>query len=408
MEIRTDNKLKMVVYFLLFFVIARPGYISYITSDSRIKTVFTVIEMAAYVYIMIMWLFNRRISSMLIMALFMYGIIILSTFMHGGSVYEALRENMRFVFMVMLADNEKDDIDGLWRICIIYLSLMIVLNFISILAFPNGMYDSSSILNGQRIGTQKMYFFGAQNTIGKYIIPLLFFMADSDFRNKERLGIGFYIMSVIGIISLVMMEALTPLMAVIIMILMLICSPWIRNFKPRIFNIYLLIGIIAVFFVLFVILNSTGAMSSFFIKDVLGATTTFNGRTPIWTRIIERIAAKPILGYGYMSQIDFRVFSGLLVASDAHNYLLTIGIYGGLIAMGTFLIIILSTAGSIRTRQFDYPGITLTAFMFALLIMMMFEDVTIKFNWIILGYAFWIRSEDIRENEVIRWRFYHA
>ena len=413
LEISLKNNKRLILLIAMLFFIAKPGYISNISSGTFFGRLLIAGECSVYLFIVLKWIYNRKISLIFMSAALMYGLVLVSTVYNGGGLVSALKSIMGYIFMIMLMDNEIDNAEDLWRAGIIYLSLMICINFITIIIFPEGLYVGTSIYNGQTITTQPGWFFSVTNGLGKYVLYLLFFKADYDFRRYSKLTPMFFILAVISMVSLIIMQSQTSIFAAAAMLFILICAQLIKKMKPVLFSIYYLMGVLVVFFVLFVMLPSVGVVSGSFVAEVLGSSEAFHGRTPIWKSVIERILKRPVLGYGYISKESFRYLADSQAAVDAHNYYLTLGVFGGILAIIVFMFIIFIAIRSVSSKQYEYSGIVVTSFLFAFFLTMMFENTTSKLYWIIITYAFYLgKKQEMIEgnrymyNDRIGWSLY--
>ena len=389
---------KTLLYILMLFFIATPGYFRG-ENGTAMDYFLLVGEFVTYFFILLVWL-HKKLSSFLVLAILMYGTIILSTYLNGGNVLLAIRIEVRYIFMIMLIDNEGKKIDCLWKACVIYLTIMVVINAIAILLFPNGIkyaYDGS-LMQGQ---TQ--WFFDSKNGLGKYLLCLLYFKSDMDFRNLGKLSKGFYVIAFICVASVIVIWSATSIVTVCMMIILIVFAGLIKEKKYKLFNIYLSLGIVAGFFILFILFQQA-SMFGYFLTEILKKNITFNGRTPIWANSIARLMEKPILGYGYLNSSGFRALIGRSAASDAHNYFLTLGIYGGFVAIVLFLLILILAMKAIRRRQYEFSGITLTAFSFSFFLTMLFENTSMRLYWFVLAYAVYmgVEPEKRKHRMVIR------
>ena len=101
---------------------------------------------------------------------------------------------------------------------------------------------------------------------------------------------------------------------------------WFRKFLKARYVLYAIVG----GFVAVVLLRSSILEP---IVTALGRNITLTGRTVIWDKTLERIREKPVLGWGMYTGEDFdRIIlnSGLL---NAHNWLLMLTFYGGILAL---------------------------------------------------------------------------
>ena len=378
------NKKILFGMLILFFLIP-SAYLSR-QVNIFVRYFFMLGRFSIYLYVFIIWLKKRRLTPTLILFACMVSIIILSTWLNDGDIIGAIAYRVDDLVIIMWMDAEIDDFDSFWNACILYLAIMIVINFITILAFPTGMYDSYVNYNAELITGQTTWFYANKNGLGKSILYLLFFCAERDLNIYGKLTKLFYFFSVVSIISLIAIWSAASLVTTIVMIAIILFAKMIHKYRFKLFNLKLFFAIIAGLFIFIIILQRVDVFASF-ITVVLKKSLTFNGRAPIWINAIMRIGKKPLLGYGHLSGAEFISLIGRAPATDAHNYFLTLVINGGFIALLFFLIILLMVIYSIKKYQYEYSGITLSAFLFSFFILMLFENTSTILYWVILDYA---------------------
>ncbi len=400
MEIRLENKARVLLYFIMFFILARPVYFSNIFRNGSFeRTVWSVLEAGVYLCIFVFWTNHRKISALLVMTALLYGIIIISTFYNGGNVYNAIRSNIGYIFMVMLVDNESEERENLWQACIIYLSVMIIVDIIVSFLFMNGMANAVSLPYGYNV--ENWWFFSTRNTFGMYVLYWMFFKADYDYERLGRLSVPFYVLYLASLWAMISMECITSTLTTVILFVMLHVVRFVNKYQPLLFNIYLLLALVLAANLVFVVLNNIDGVSGYLIKDVLKASETFNGRTPIWKSIMEWIALSPILGFGYIYGDQYGDFVGFPGIPHSHNYLLDFGAYGGFIAIACFIIFVCLVARYVRTKQYEHRGVILTAFIFAFLLAMVFEYPNgSEFAWMIFASASALREKEVSKHRL--------
>lgn len=153
-----------------------------------------------------------------------------------------------------------------------------------------------------------------------------------------------------------------------------------QHYRLRIIFISLVSALVVAIFVLII------ANQEFILVDLLGEGLTFNGRTPIWTLVIEKtISERPWLGYGYSG--FWTSDTGIFViqntwASDVdlvlgvdnfntHNSFIELFTYFGIIGLSVYLMVLFNTIRKIVILLFSTQRIEfLWAFQFILLTIM--------------------------------------
>ena len=150
--------------------------------------------------------------------------------------------------------------------------------------------------------------------------------------------------------------------------------------------------IILTFFIFYVLFQSsvvflgqdisTQKAAVYLVEDVMGKDLTFTYRTVVWLKAYDKIEASPITGYGMR---DDEWFSGEFLVLSAHNIILQLLLYGGIVLLATLILIILITVVHSlkeRSRITDTALFGLCTFFF----MMMMEN----YNEILIFYLLFI------------------
>lgn len=232
-----------------------------------------------------------------------------------------------------------------------YFEILIILNLISVVMFPGGMYSTGQLEN---------YFLGFENT---HSTTFLFAIALAFVRDKLFYGDDYTSKETIALIVICNLNVFlctsvaTIVQFVLLDFALIFCKPLM---KTKIFSSYVAIGInfiISVFLLFFYSILSSQKWFHTFVVDVLGKDMTFMARTYIWDSFLLMISEKPILGYGVnldsllqMSQQYMGFGSG---SSHAHNEYLTNAYYGGIVMLCLLIIIIFKLAKVINKGKKD-------------------------------------------------------
>lgn len=385
---------RVALFVLLLFFLEPPGYINHLNS-SAFHYLMIMGEFLAYLYILVKHIIKKRFSIIVFLSILMYGCIVLSTALNGGSTFASIRYSMGFVLMGTFLFNEIDNVDDLLKACVIYLLVMITVNFVTIVTIPEGMYTVYTSYMGKQILGQTAWFFANKNGIGKYCLYLLFFLSIRDYKKGGNLSPLFFFGAAICIATTVAVWSATSIVTTILFVVFIVLTPIIRRIKPKAFDVYYFTIALVIIFIAFILVQNV-SFAGGFIERVLRKSTTFNGRTLIWNNVIYLFRKKPFLGYGYISNVDARVLIGHKAASDAHNMFLTDLLYGGASCLCFFILIISILIRKIKANQYSYDGIVLTSFVFCFFLMCLFENTSSTIYWIIIAYGFYIFREKVK------------
>lgn len=299
-----------------------------------------------WVFVFILLFRKRQKPSMpFIILMLIYSTIIYSACIQGhDELVSVLSINfcgivMSLVFEYWLKNHFYDTIRFL------YLSLFILvgINFIFLLTFPDGLYTSTLELPNVTIASQLTYnlnwLFGYKNNQFGYTLPFLAIICIYKYFKDKKLKKSNIVIFSICILTEILAQAT---MATVLLIIYTITIFLILNKRSKLINIikkfYNVKTII--FAVIIVVLNIVVFTSDNWIANImteaslaLGKDTKFNGRSQIWTVSINFIRESPIIGYGNINSEVFIEQSKVLGGTHAHNYLLHIMILGGILCL---------------------------------------------------------------------------
>ena len=195
--------------------------------------------------------------------------------------------------------------------------IVIYINFLTLLIYPNGMYTTET--------TTFNWFLGYDNTHIVYYLPAVLVALIYSEVTSKKLRVRLLICVVL--ISSILRWSATTIVGLLIF-LMLTLIPIFRK-NTKIFNFKNYMIVIFTIFVTIVILRLQNYLS-FIIVDILGKDLTFANRTPLWDTTMEYIKDNIFLGYGWQSDdIRHAMYNSSSVIS-AHNQILEYLYLGGI------------------------------------------------------------------------------
>lgn len=112
-------------------------------------------------------------------------------------------------------------------------------------------------------------------------------------------------------------------------------------------------------------------LARWFIVDVLEKDMTFTYRTLMWDSALRVFTQSPIWGHGFVDS-DWFVAHMSSIAIGAHNYILNTMVYGGIMLLALYLVIVAKSLGNL-IRVNDTTSIKMIAAFGVMCIMMLFE-----------------------------------
>ena len=257
------------------------------------------------------------------------------------------------------------------------LYVLIFINFLTILLYPNGMYAT--------IYYSTNWFLGYDNTHICIFLPALMLMLINQNITKKKSFMDILLICFITYSVFYCFSANSVVVYTIILIYIIFHNKLNKINALNVKNYIILY--LAMFFGL--VIFRIQEIFSWFIVNVLNKTITFTGRTSIWDRVILLIKKKPILGYG-KEKIEVVISKlGHKSYSHAHNTILDILYKGGFISLLIMSYIIYICAKELKKYQHNKISKIVGITLFCFFIMSLFEAREEKIGlYIILIYAY--------------------
>ena len=154
----------------------------------------------------------------------------------------------------------------------------------------------------------------------------------------------------------------------------------------------------AILFEVIVCFSGTGLqnneLASWFIKEVLGKDMTFTGRTYMWDSALRVIAESPVWGYGFVDR-EWYLSHMSTLAIGAHNYILNVLIFGGIILLALYIATIAKSIWHLSNINDIYAKRLMMAFG-VLTIMMLFEVYETPFVFLLLTIMYYYPGQKLQ------------
>lgn len=245
----------------------------------------------------------------------------------------------------------------------IMLGCFIIINFITIILFPDGFYivNNYAEINGITMIKDQVpcYFLGFRNVMFTTIFPGIVINI-LDYNMMKKKSIISIISIACGVASFLILWSATSITVSFIFILVYIIS---KKIEPKVLinTIY----VIAIVFFIAIVLLRLQNLFSFIIVGILKKDLTFTNRVGIWDKAIKLIMTHPFIGYGYR---EHQYYIDTIGASHAHNYYLDVWMRGGFVAFASFIYMIKGCGDRLRKCPKSKNQIALIAMLWSILI----------------------------------------
>lgn len=306
-----------------------------------LEQIFDVWKLVSSIIIFGIYIYQNRISHMIIAISMFQGIRYISTFINGGDYWRLTVEAIGTISLCMLVEiGVHWNIKLFLKTVIILLMSICILNLLTIIIFPNGMFTTSFTEN---------WILGYDNVHIIILLPLAaFFMLYAYAQNYSFIPKAIFLSLIFS--SVYITWSATSVAGVTIFIILCILNE--MNIRPKILNMNVCLLISAALFLGIVVFRAQDIFA-FLIEDVLGKNViTFSGRTSIWDAALKIVKENLICGCGVLGTSDVRM--RLNGASHAHNYFLQILFETGFLGLFCFIINMFILSKSIKETS-DTP-----------------------------------------------------
>ena len=376
-NIKIDKTLLLYIFILIPFF--KPPIIN-IMNIVIMKDIYNILFILSWILILIMVIRKKDVSKFSILTLIYIAFLSITTFINKG-IDMSFIKTMCTIFMTTLLIHygTKYNCQHFLKAIIIITSILIWINFITIIMYPNGMYyNEISHLSYN-------YFLGIDNI---HIIYFLCFWISSivyiNIYNKKPKFCSLTIF--ISILSVIMRWSATTLVGTFIIGIYLLFFDYFSKIKLLNIKTFVITYVVGYFGIICFKLQN---LFSFIIVKILKKDLTFTRRTRIWDMTIKSIKESPIIGHGLVGYDTRNLTTGI---SHAHNFFLEILYQGGFILLAISLLLI----GSVLKKLNEYYNHSLakklSVCILALFVMMLMEFYAIEYIIFILALCYAIEN----------------
>ena len=325
---------------LVFMVLYKPAMFSQMPALHTFDTISNVFKVMV-IAVLGVWFFYfyQKVSLFFVGIVFFEVWRVLATIYCGGnytSLFLAIFNALAICLVVEMG--LKTDPDALLDGASFTLGLFVLINFATIILFPQGMYEFNTF-------TQN-YFLGYRNNSIMLIFPAIIFTIVRSLRKYNKLTLSSFVITAVSFATVIIAFSATSVIGMTVFTLFLLLA--LINKMPNFLNIITYLAINIAYFFGVIILRLQEAFA-FIIVDMLGRDLTFTGRTKIWDSALAAFAKSPVFGVG---EIENQASRDLIGATHAHNYYLDLlyksGLPGFLIF---FAILIICGVALYRNRK---------------------------------------------------------
>lgn len=242
----------------------------------------------------------------------------------------------------------REELNTVLQIWSIMLCILLVVDVLTMILYPNGLYVSDHYSNN--------WFLGYKTNRLLYTFPLMVFKFVLIFINETKIRARDIFIFLLIILDIYKSGAT---MGTVVVCFYLVVMMMLYNIRTedriqsflvkRVLSFKSFVVVYGIIFSLVVI-----GQNNYWIQKIVvewfSKKADFSGRTPIWIRCLNSIMKRPIFGYGMLSSTRYIEITGGYV--NPHNMLLTFLLCGGIVGVVLLLVYIMRVLGkAVYTKE---------------------------------------------------------
>ena len=346
---------------LIFIPFVEPLYF---TQLALLDTLFLYWKFAAFAVIIGAWILRGKTDKVYIGLLLFLLLDCIVTIVNKGNVSQMITNAITLFAMAILFGSAAENGSYKFvRVASTVFEILIFINFITIVLFPNGLYNFTAV--------NHHYFLGSRNVMMRTIFPGVCFSVLRSKIEKNKLGIHTLIVMIIAGASLILVWSATALAAYSLFCICLLL--YRAKGTPKWFTVKACYVFSILVFLVIIVFQFQG-LFSFMIVDALKKDLTFTGRTILWSSAMLNIAKSPILGYGleYLQTIGPKLYR-FTAYDSCHNFFLDVLYQNGIVGFALISILFVSVEKKVDHHISSRYRTIFILFIFAYSVMINFE-----------------------------------
>lgn len=314
-------KNKPIVIIMMLFMLEPP----YLSTFKPIDFVYSWGGLLVTMFLLLLVLISKKKYTSVKWIVAYYGVILLSTILSKGSVYQFMNSNFPSLAMCLMFAMWLERSPETLLECFSVYEVFVYLNLLTIIMFPDGLYNNGTY--------QHCWLLGYKNPQIRTIMPILCMSMIRSYWKSSKINFSTWCLMAASVLTFILNNSATSLVGIVIFLgLFFFINNKVKGKMPKLITIMTGVYISVAAFVAIVILQKQYLFAGI-IQNWLHRDLTFTTRVSIWSKSIDLIKKKPILGYGYLSSPEYAAFFNSKYATHPHNYYLYMMMSGGIILL---------------------------------------------------------------------------
>lgn len=287
-----DSKLILLLIIIPFF---NPVSLKYTPGLNFLYNIVQIFKVISITILLICFIKNNFVSKHFILVFF-----IIFFFLGSAIINKNINRNffaqiyLTFGRMLLFYLSYKYNFYNFNKVIFNYLTILEILNLILTLIYPGGLPFATDY----NFAGNPLYFLAIDNGMFRQLLPLCFsasyllsYKINANYKFSKFLP--YIIVILICFFNIILIKTATGFVSCLITIMLLSYSVIVK----RNLNSALLLSLIGLFFILIVVAGENSIVINVIAK-FLNRDPNFTGRNSLWRQGIQQIIAKPLFGYG--------------------------------------------------------------------------------------------------------------
>lgn len=382
-------------FFLILLMLPYVSFGGYALPDF-LNTILDILKFFSIFFAFFFYLKQKKYSPIVIIIALYQLLLLASTILNHGQVYEQFKLLLTIVSICMIFDIgiRKNPTKFFRVISFFFCGISLLCIITMFIYYPHGMFVDIKFDNNY-------YLLGQDNASFFDILPSIAYLGIYEILKKNKITFKVLIYTFIVFIGFMYVNSTTALVCLIFILLFELTSKlkfWNKILSYR--NIFIF-SIVAFVLLMFVGVSNISFLV-YFVQEKLGKSLTLTGRTIIWQKALFYISKSPFFGYGFEDTI-------LLIKkfniNHVHNIVLQILYNGGIIGTCLFFMINYETSKKMKKYKNTIMFKLILFLIFIFFIAAQFDYYNRRiliYTLFVIGYnIMYLMEEKVNENKKI-------
>ena len=331
-----------VLYCFILVLLLEPAYVSNISSLAIVWEVLKLMCCSGCVFLYFIDLIKNKNGTKIEYFILLYSgyLYVISALHHNYYNTDILALFVQLALMMITAYGIKRDAEGYIGVLNKVLLFYCIINFFTVLAFPNGIY----VIGNYYDLDVRYWFLGNRNPLSRQMLFTVSIDLIESFLYKDKMKAKNIGIIIICLATVIIVGSVTAFIGMTF----LLAVTFINKKKGyskliNIFFVYIGAFIVSDLLIVQQVQYKFINLLSFFGRDV-----TLSGRNYVWSKSLAAIRDNLLWGYGYEYKSTVLQRIG---ASHTHNFYLWTLLCGGIVGLALFSIIIFTVSKHVMDKM---------------------------------------------------------